>query len=68
MIQHAPVIESLRSSWWGELKITEAIQGLTDARLGYHVGFAPEARVAHHFSGSVGSESVDARVLYAPGH
>jgi GT2 family glycosyltransferase len=32
--------------------------------LGYRIGFAPGARVAHYFSGSVGSKNVDARVLY----
>ena len=32
--------------------------------LGYRVGFAPEARVAHYFSGSAGSKAVDARKLY----
>jgi len=32
--------------------------------LGYRVGFAPEAKVTHYFSGSAGSKSVDARKLY----
>jgi len=32
--------------------------------LGYRVGFAPNARVAHYFSGSAGSKAVDARKLY----
>jgi len=32
--------------------------------LGYRVGFAPEAKVAHYFSGSAGSKVVDARKLY----
>jgi len=32
--------------------------------LGYRVGFAPEARVAHYFSGSAGSKVVDAWKLY----
>jgi GT2 family glycosyltransferase len=32
--------------------------------LGYRVGFAPEAKVAHFFSGSTGTKSVDARKLY----
>jgi len=31
---------------------------------GYRVGFAPEAKVAHYFSGSAGSKVVDARKLY----
>jgi hypothetical protein len=31
---------------------------------GYHVAFAPEAKVAHFFSGSTGAKSVDARKLY----
>jgi len=32
--------------------------------LGYRVGFAPEAKVAHYFSGSAGSKTVDAQKLY----
>lgn len=32
--------------------------------LGYRVGFAPDARVAHFFSGSAGIKSVDATKLY----
>jgi len=32
--------------------------------LGYRIGFAPDARVAHFFSGSTGIKSVDARKLY----
>lgn len=32
--------------------------------LGYRVGFASKARVAHYFSGSAGSKAVDARKLY----
>ena len=32
--------------------------------LGFRVGFAPEARIAHFFSGSAGSKSVDALKLY----
>ena len=31
---------------------------------GYRVAFAPEAKVAHFFSGSTGAKSVDARKLY----
>ncbi len=32
--------------------------------LGYQIGFAPEAKVAHYVSGSAGSKSVDAQKLY----
>jgi hypothetical protein len=32
--------------------------------LGYRVAFAPEAKVAHYFSGSIGTRTVDARRLY----
>jgi hypothetical protein len=32
--------------------------------LGYRVGFAPEAKVAHFFSGSTGTKSVNAQKLY----
>jgi len=32
--------------------------------LGYRVGFAPEAKVAHFFSGSTGAKAIDARKLY----
>jgi len=32
--------------------------------LGYRAGFAPEAKVAHYFSGSAGSKTVDAQKLY----
>jgi len=32
--------------------------------LGYRVGFAPDAKVAHYFSGSAGSKAVDALKLY----
>jgi len=31
---------------------------------GYKIGFAPEAKVAHYFSGSAGSKEVDAEKLY----
>lgn len=31
---------------------------------GYRVGFAPEAKVAHYYSGSAGSKVVDAQKLY----
>jgi len=32
--------------------------------LGYRVGFAPDAKAAHYFSGTAGSKTVDARKLY----
>jgi len=32
--------------------------------LGYRVGFAPQARVAHYFSGSTGAKEIDAEKLY----
>jgi len=32
--------------------------------LGYRVGFAPEAQVAHYFSGSAETKEIDARKLY----
>jgi hypothetical protein len=32
--------------------------------VGYRIAFAPKAKVAHYFSGSVGTKAVDARRLY----
>jgi hypothetical protein len=32
--------------------------------LGYRVGFAPDAKVAHYFSGSSGAKEIDARKFY----
>jgi GT2 family glycosyltransferase len=32
--------------------------------VGYRIAFAPQAKVAHYFSGSVGTKAVDARRLY----